>query len=39
MLVDDVVTTGGTIAACADALHAGGATDVAAVAYALTPGR
>jgi ComF family protein len=39
VLVDDVVTTGGTIAACADALHAGGATDVAAVAYALTPGR
>jgi ComF family protein len=39
VLVDDVVTTGGTIAACADALYAGGATDVAAVAYALTPGR
>ena len=39
LLVDDVVTTGGTVAACADALHAGGAIDVAAVAYALTPGR
>lgn len=39
LLVDDVVTTGGTLAACAGALHAGGASDVAAVAYALTPGR
>jgi len=39
LLVDDVVTTGGTVAACADALYAGGATDVAAVAYALTPSR
>jgi ComF family protein len=39
VLVDDVVTTGGTIAACADALHAAGATDIAAVAYARTPGR
>jgi ComF family protein len=39
LLVDDVVTTGGTVAACADALHAGGAIDVAAVAYAVTPGR
>lgn len=39
LLVDDVVTTGGTVAACADALHAAGASDVAAVAYALTPGR
>jgi len=39
LLVDDVVTTGGTVAACADALYAAGAVDVAAVAYALTPGR
>jgi len=39
LLVDDVITTGGTVAACAEALHASGATDVAAVAYALTPGR
>jgi ComF family protein len=39
MLVDDVVTTGGTIAACADALYAAGATDIAAVAYARTPCR
>jgi predicted amidophosphoribosyltransferase len=39
LVVDDVVTTGGTVAACADALYAGGASDVAAVAYALTPGR
>lgn len=39
VLVDDVVTTGGTVAACADALYASGAIDVSAVAYALTPGR
>ena len=39
VLVDDVVTTGGTVAACADALYANGATAVAAIAYALTPGR
>jgi ComF family protein len=39
VLVDDVVTTGGTLAACADVLYASGAIDVTAVAYALTPGR
>lgn len=39
VLVDDVVTTGGTVAACADALYAAGTLQVAAVAYALTPGR
>lgn len=39
VLVDDVITTGGTVAACADALYADGAIDIAAVAYALTPGR
>jgi ComF family protein len=39
VLVDDVVTTGATAAACADALYASGAIDVTAVAYALTPGR
>jgi len=39
VLVDDVVTTGGTVGACADALYASGAIDVSGVAYALTPGR
>jgi ComF family protein len=39
ILVDDVVTTGATLAACAAALRAAGAREVTAVAYARTPGR
>jgi ComF family protein len=39
LLVDDVVTTGATLAACADALHRGYAEEVSGLAYALTPGR
>ena len=39
VLVDDVVTTGATLAACRSALLAAGAADVRAVAYARTPGR
>jgi ComF family protein len=39
IVVDDVVTTGATVAACAAALRAAGAGEVAAVAYARTPGR
>jgi predicted amidophosphoribosyltransferase len=39
LLVDDVVTSGGTLAAYAAALRAAGARHVAAIAYARTPGR
>jgi predicted amidophosphoribosyltransferase len=39
VLVDDVVTTGGTLGACAAALRSGGSRDVAAVAFARTLGR
>jgi ComF family protein len=39
LLVDDVVTTGGTLAACAAALRSAGTREVAALAYARTPPR
>jgi predicted amidophosphoribosyltransferase len=39
LIVDDVVTTGATIAACEAALRRAGATEVAAIAFARTPGR
>ena len=39
VLVDDVITTGGTVAACAAALREAGSDVVGAVAYARTLGR
>ena len=39
MLVDDVITTGATLGACAAALRAAGVMSVRATAYARTPGR
>lgn len=39
LLVDDVATTGATLAACAKALRTAGATEVCALAFARTLGR
>ena len=39
LLVDDVATTGATLAACARALRAAGASEVVGLAFARTPGR
>jgi ComF family protein len=39
VLVDDVATTGATLAACAAALRVGGSVDVAALVFARTIGR
>jgi ComF family protein len=39
LLVDDVVTTGSTLAACAAALEDAGMREVGAIVYARTPGR
>ena len=39
VLVDDVVTTGSTIAECARVLRAAGAAELGAIVFARTPGR
>jgi predicted amidophosphoribosyltransferase len=39
LLVDDVVTTGATLAACRNALRAAGTSEIAAVVFARTLGR
>jgi ComF family protein len=39
LIVDDVVTTGATIAASATALRRAGTTEIAAISFARTPGR
>jgi ComF family protein len=39
VLVDDVATTGATLAACLDVLRGAGTAEVGALAYARTPGR
>ena len=39
LIVDDVITTGATVAACAEALYEAGSQEVLAVAYARTQGR
>jgi ComF family protein len=39
ILVDDVITTGATLAACAEALRSAGCSRVTAIAYARTLGR
>jgi ComF family protein len=39
LLVDDVITTGATLAGCATALREAGCREVLGVAYARTPGR